>query len=95
MVGNKARVDGWIVEKFKYKEIAYFSNVYFAEKHNVNLPTMRYHVNQEAPLSDLSIFKARGTTVGAGKTYHVTQEEWNDALLYMYTNMDEMAHYLR
>jgi len=75
MVGNKARVEGCITEEFKYKEIAYFSSVYFAEKHNVNLPTMRYHVNQEAPLSDLSIFKARGTTVGAGKTYHVTQEE--------------------
>jgi hypothetical protein len=38
MVGNKARVEGCIVEEFKYKEIAYFTSVYFTEEHNVNEP---------------------------------------------------------
>jgi hypothetical protein len=36
MVGNKARVEGSIVESFLLKEITYFSGVYFAEEHNVN-----------------------------------------------------------
>jgi hypothetical protein len=44
MVGNKSRVEGCITEEFKYKEIAYFINVYFTEEHNVNTPMMRYHV---------------------------------------------------
>jgi hypothetical protein len=31
MVCNKARVEGCIVDEFKYKEIAYFTSVYFTE----------------------------------------------------------------
>jgi hypothetical protein len=93
MVGDKARVEGCIAEEFKYKEIAYFTNVYFAEEHNVNAPTMRYHVHQDDPHADLSIFKSRGTTIGVGRNYHIGEEEWNSALLYMYTNLDEMTHY--
>jgi hypothetical protein len=41
MVHNKAKVEGCIADKFKLKEIAYFSSVYFAEHHNVNAPTFR------------------------------------------------------
>jgi hypothetical protein len=93
MVGNKARVEGCIAEEFKYKEIAYFTNVYFTEEHNVNAPMMRYHVHQDDPHSDLSIFKSRGTTVSVGRIYHLSDEERNSALLYMYTNIDEMIHY--
>jgi hypothetical protein len=62
MVGNRARVEGCIAEAFILKEVAYFSGVYFAEKHNVNAPMMRYNVNEEPPCSDLSIFTSRGTT---------------------------------
>jgi hypothetical protein len=93
MVGNKIRVEGCITEEFKYKEIAYFIIVYFTEEHNINAPTMRYHVHQDDPHSDLSIFKSRGTTVDVGRIYHLTEEEQNSALLYMYTNLDEMTHY--
>jgi hypothetical protein len=56
MVGNKARVEGCITEEFKYKEIAYFTSVYFTEEHNVNAPTMRYHVHQDDPHSTLAFF---------------------------------------
>jgi hypothetical protein len=44
MVGNRARVEGCIVESFLLKEITYFSSVYFAEEHNVNVVTLRYNV---------------------------------------------------
>jgi hypothetical protein len=71
MVGNKARVERCITEEFKYKEIAYFTSVYFTEEHNVNAPTMRNHVHQDDPHSDLIIFKLRRTTVGVGRVYHL------------------------
>jgi hypothetical protein len=38
MVGHKARVKAFITEEFNYKEIAYFTSVYFAKEHNVNAP---------------------------------------------------------
>jgi hypothetical protein len=44
MVHNKARVEDCITEEFKLKEITYFTSVYFTEHHNVNAPTMWYHV---------------------------------------------------
>jgi hypothetical protein len=56
MVHNKAKVEGCIAEEFKLKEIAYFTSMYFAGHHNVNAPTMRYHVNEDIPCSDLQIF---------------------------------------
>jgi hypothetical protein len=93
IVGNKARVEGRIAEEFKYKEIAYFTSVYFTEEHNVNAPTMRYHVHEDDPHSDLSIFKSRGMTIGVGRVYHLSEEDRNSALLYIYINLDEMTHY--
>jgi hypothetical protein len=57
MVRNKAKVKGCIAEEFKLKEITYFSGVYFAEHHNVNAPTLRYHVDEDIPYSDFQIFQ--------------------------------------
>jgi hypothetical protein len=53
---KKSRVEGCITEEFKLKEIAYFNNVYFTEHHNVNAPTMRYHVDEDIPYRDLKFF---------------------------------------
>jgi hypothetical protein len=47
MVGNKRRVEGCIAEEFKYKEIASFTGLYFAEEHNVNAPALQYHVRRD------------------------------------------------
>jgi hypothetical protein len=94
MVDNKARVEGCIAEEFKLKEIAYFTSVYFVEHHNVNTPTMRYHVDEDISYSDLQFFQWKGTTFGAYTAYHPTQEEQTSSLLYMYSNMDEMEQYL-
>jgi hypothetical protein len=93
MLGNKAGVEGCITEEFKVKEIAYFTSVYFAEHHNVNAPTLWYHVDEDIPCSDLQIYQWRGTSIGTSTTYHPTQEEQMSALLYMYSNMDEMEQY--
>jgi hypothetical protein len=37
--------------------------------------------------------KSRGTTIGVGRVYLLSEEDRNSALLYMYTNLDEMTHY--
>jgi hypothetical protein len=65
MVHNKAKVEGCITEEFKLNEIVYFTSVYFAEHHNVNAPTMQYHMHEDIPCSDLQIFQWTGMTVGA------------------------------
>jgi hypothetical protein len=93
MVGNKARVEGFITEEFNVKEISYFTCVYFVEYHNVNAATMWYHVDEDIPCSDLQFFQWKGTTVGASMACNPTQEDQMSALLYMYSNMDEMGQY--
>jgi hypothetical protein len=90
MVSNKVGVEGCIAESFLLKEITYFWSLYFAEEYNVNALTLRYNVNSEPPLSDLKIFQWRGTTASSSMTYYYTQEEQTSALLYMYSNMEEM-----
>jgi hypothetical protein len=93
MVRNMARVEGYIIEEFKMKEIVYLTSVYFIEHHNVNAPTMRYHVDEDIPCSDLQIFQWTGMTVGASTPYQPTQAEQMSGLLYMYANMDEIDQY--
>ena len=93
MVGNKARVEGCIAEAFLLKEVSYFTSVYFAEENNVYAPTMRYNVDEEPPVSDLKKFQWRGTTVGSSTFYYHSQEERTTALLYMFSNMEEMEPY--
>jgi hypothetical protein len=56
MVRNMARAEGCIAEEFKLKKITYLISVYFTEHHNVNAPTMRYHVDEDISCSDLQIF---------------------------------------
>jgi hypothetical protein len=93
MVCNNVKVEGCITEEFKLKEITYFTGVYFTEHHNVNAPTMRYHVDEDIPCSDLQIFQWMLMTIDASTTYQPTVEEHVSALLYMYANMDEMDQY--
>ena len=56
MVGNKGRVEGCIAEEFKYKEVEAFTSVYFADEHNINAPTLRYHDDKVGTRSNLQIF---------------------------------------
>jgi hypothetical protein len=95
MVGNKGRVEGCIAKEFKYKEVATFTSVYFAEEHNINAPTLRYHDDKVGTHNNLQIFEIEGKTVGASTEYHPEREEKLDALLYMYENMDEMTLYFK
>jgi hypothetical protein len=60
------------------------------EQHNVIVVTLQYNVDEEPPLSDLKKIQLRGTTASSSMTYYYTQEELTSALLYMYSNMEEM-----
>jgi hypothetical protein len=79
MVGNKARVEGCIVEQFKLKEVAHFTSCYFAEEHNVFARKKRYHDDEREmpPCSDLSIFsdkrQSRWSTQGISPHYGRTE----------------------
>jgi predicted transcriptional regulator len=66
-----------------------------AEEHNVNAPTMRYHVNEDPPCSNLGIFQNKGTTVGASTSYDLSETKRKAALHYMYANMPEMHQYFK
>jgi hypothetical protein len=45
------------------------------------------------PLSKLKIFQWNGKGVGATSAHFVMDEEWNYAMFYMYTNMEEVIPY--
>jgi hypothetical protein len=92
-VRNKAMVDGCITEAFACKEITNFSINYFSHTNNVNSHTMRYHMVEEAPMTELSIFQWKDKGVGAHSAHYVTDDELNYTMLYMYTNMEEVQPY--
>jgi hypothetical protein len=62
---SKARVEGCIAKEFTCKEIMNFSSKYFSHANNVNAHTMWYHIEEDVPLSKLSIFQWKGKGVGA------------------------------
>jgi hypothetical protein len=74
-VRNKARVEGCIAEAFTCKEIMNFSSKYFSRANNVNAHMMRYHILEEVPLSELSIFQWKGKGIGAPSAHYVTDDE--------------------
>jgi hypothetical protein len=67
--------------------------MYFSCANNVNVPTTRYHVVRDVPLSNLSIFQWKSTCVGATNAHYVTENEWNYSMLYLYMNMVEVESY--
>jgi hypothetical protein len=93
IVRNKARVEGCITEAFACKEITNFSRKYFSHANNVNTHTMRCHIVEEVPLSELLIFQWKGKCVGAPNEHYVTDDGWNYTMLYMYTNIEEVQPY--
>jgi hypothetical protein len=54
---------------------------------------MRYDIVEEVPLSELTIFQWKGKGVGDPSAHYVTEDEWNNTMLYMYTNMEEVQSY--
>jgi hypothetical protein len=92
-VHNKARVEGCFTETFMCKEITNFSSKYFSDANNVNTHTTWYHIVEEVPLSELSIFQWKDKGARAPSAHYVMDDEWNYTMLYMSTNMEEVQQY--
>jgi hypothetical protein len=56
-VCDKAKVEGCIAKAFTCKEIMNLSSKYFSRASNVNAHTTWYHIVEEVPLTELSIFQ--------------------------------------
>jgi hypothetical protein len=95
MVQNKARVEGCIAEAFTVREITLFSSKYFSYANNVNPHTTRYHIAEEAPMTDLSAFQWDDKGVGSYTSHLVGMKERNKTLLFLYINMPEPDSYLK
>jgi hypothetical protein len=93
IVRNKARVGCYIADALACKEIMNFSSKYFSHANNVNPLMTQYHIVEEVPLSELSIFQWKGKGVGASSAQYVTDDEWNYTMLYMFMNMEEVQPY--
>jgi hypothetical protein len=92
-VRNKERVEGCIVGPFACKEITNFSSKYFSRANNVNAHMTRYHIVEEVPLCEMSIFQWKGKGVGAPSAHYATYHECNYTMFYFYTNMQEVQPY--
>jgi hypothetical protein len=53
----------------------------------------RYHIVEEVPLSEMSIFQWKGKSLGAPSAHYVTKDEWSYTMLYMYVNLEEVEPY--
>jgi hypothetical protein len=56
-VCNKERIEGCIVEAFACKDVTKFSSKYFSRANSIHAHMTRYHIVEEVPLSELSIFQ--------------------------------------
>jgi hypothetical protein len=95
MMWNKARVERCIVEAFIAREITLFSSKYFLDANNVNAQMTRYHIAEEAPMTDLSAFHWDGKGVGSYTSHLVGMKECNTTLLFLYINMPELDSYFK
>jgi hypothetical protein len=95
MVQNKARVEGCIAKAFTVREITLFSSKYFSDTNNLNVQTTRYHIAEEAPMTDLSAFQWDGKGVGSYTSDLVGMKERNKTLLFLYINMPELDSYFK
>jgi hypothetical protein len=95
MAWNKARVEGCIVEAFTVREIILFSSKYFSDANKVNAQTTRYHIAEEAPMTDLSAFQWDNKGVGSYTSHLVGMKERNKTLLFLYINMAELDSYFK
>jgi hypothetical protein len=95
MVGNKARVEGCIVEQFKLKEVAHITSCYFAEGHNVFALKKSYHDDEREmpPCSDLSIFRQTAKSLVHPRPITSLWKNRSLCLLYMFTNMPKVEKY--
>lgn len=94
-VKNRARVEASIAEAYILDEISNFTTIYFADQvYTVHNPVARYNVIVESRECSLSLFSIKGDSISRGVTRHLTEVEWEAAMLYVLTNLPEVDDYI-
>jgi hypothetical protein len=60
----------------------------------IHNPVPRYNVAQSTDCS-LSLFSIKGDSTSRGVPRHLTAEEWDATMLYVFTNLTEVDDYIR
>nr|XP_017233132.1 PREDICTED: uncharacterized protein LOC108207183 [Daucus carota subsp. sativus] len=95
-VGNKARVEGSIAEKYIYEELTHFCSMYFeSEVDTVHNMLGRNMVDDRSRDPEkLLAFTYPVELLGAYKGYHLDMDSLRVAAHYILTNMHEVAPYI-
>nr|ABA98912.1 transposon protein, putative, CACTA, En/Spm sub-class [Oryza sativa Japonica Group] len=62
--------------------------------YTVHNPVARYNVIVESRECSLSLFSIKGDSISRGVTRHLTEVEWEAAMLYVLTNLPEVDDYI-
>ena len=91
---NKAKIEASIAEAYILEEVSNFTEKYYTE----NLPSVhnlppRYNAGKNE--SDLSLFQGQLGSASASTPKTLNHEEWHHIMLYVLTNLDEVASYMQ
>ena len=95
-MGNKARVEGSIVERYTYEELAHFYSMYFqysVRTHQNMLGRNKVEDNTRDP-GKLEAFTNPVKLKGAFTSYCLKEDSLNIATHYVLINMPEVSPYI-
>ena len=91
---NKARIEASIVEAYILEEVSNFTEKYYTEKlPNVHNPPPRYNAGEVE--STLSLFKCQLGSASGSTPKRLDPEEWRRITLYVFTNLVEVAPFIK
>ena len=91
---NKCKIEASIAEAYILEEVANFTTTYYGD----NLPSMHNpppHYNAGENESNLSLFRGQLRSASASTSKTLNHEEWRHIMLYVLTNLDEVAPYMQ
>ena len=92
--GNKGRIEASIAEAFIREEVSNFTTLYYSDNlPSVHNPPPRYNARENE--SNLSLFRGQLGSASASNPKTLNHEEWCHIMLYVLTNLDEVAPYMQ
>ena len=91
---NKCKIKASIVEAYILEEVANFTTIYYGDNlPSVHNPPPCYNVGENE--SNLSLFRGQLGSASASNPKTLNHEEWCHIMLYVLTNLDEVASYMQ
>ena len=89
--GNKNQIEACIAEAYIIEEVSDVSTTYYPE----DVPTMhnplsRYNTDDPSYIPNLLLFQRQGGKSGGQHNYTVTEQEWEDIMMYVLMNIEEV-----